>query len=103
VLLAEWRRWWADRGEFELVEVLRERWDPYADGAFEAAVAPELARFARDLHEGASLLDVQWSLSELRRQHQPERYGRKWVSRDRAVARYVVAWYEQATGEHRER
>jgi hypothetical protein len=102
VVLAEWRRWWATRGESELAELLRQRWDPFADGSFEAAVTPHLAKLARDLHEGASLLDVQRSLNELRRRYQPERHGQKWINRDRAVGRHLVAWYEQATGERRD-
>jgi hypothetical protein len=102
VLLAEWRQWWADRGEAELVELLRQRWDPYTDESFEAAITPHLRTLARELHEGASLLDIQRSLNELRRRYQPDRSGQKWINRDRAVGRHLVAWYEQATGEHRE-
>ena len=29
-----------------------------------------------------------------------KRMGRKWEGRDRAVAKKVVAWYRDATGEH---
>lgn len=103
VLLAEWRKWWAERGEAELTELLSERWDPFAEESFRETIRPELAKLVRDLHEGASLIEVQRSLNELRRKGQPERRGRKWINRDRAVARHLVAWYEQATGELRTR
>lgn len=103
VLLAEWRAWWIERGEAELSELLSQRWDPFADEGFRESVQPQLAKLARDLHEGANLVEVGRSLNELRRQQQPERRGQKWINRDRAVARHLLAWYEQATGETRQR
>jgi hypothetical protein len=103
VLLGEWRQWWATRGESELIELLAERWDPFADEALREAARPQLAKLARDLHEGASLIETQRSLNEIRREHQTQRLGRKWINRDRAVARHLVAWYEDATGELRTR
>src|SRR5205823_1392278 len=78
VLLAEWRRWWAEEGEAGLMELLCQRWDPFTDESFKTAAAPDLAKLVRQLHEGASLVDVARSLNELRRQYQPERRGQKW-------------------------
>ena len=101
MLLADWRQWWADRGESELLDLLRQRWDPFADESFREAVQPELAVLARKLHEGATLIETQRSLNELRRRYQPERRGQKWINRDRAVAKHLVSWYESATGELR--
>ena len=101
VLLAEWRTWWSEHGERELHDLLQERWDPFGDESFRASAAPELFRLARNLHEGATLVDVQTFLNDLRRRQSPERTGHKWFNRDRAVARRVIAWYEQTTGETR--
>jgi len=99
VLLAEWRAWWTESGADELRQLLEENWDPFEDADFRAEAAPRLFDLARRLHEGADLVDVQWFLHDLRATRWPERHGRKWWGRDRAVARKVVAWYQEATGE----
>lgn len=102
MLLGEWRRWWSTRGESELMQLLSERWDVFADETIREAARPQLAKLVRDLHEGASLIETQRSLNQIRRRYQPERRGQKWNNRDRAVARHLVGWYEDATGELRE-
>ncbi len=99
MLLAEWRAWWSDSGREQLRDLLLESWDPFADAGFRLEADPELALLARHLHEGAGLVDVQVFLGALRRTRWPDRIGRKWTSRDRAVARKVVDWYREATGE----
>jgi len=103
VHLAHWRQWWASRGETELMELLTDRWDPFADETIRDAARPELAKLVRHLHEGATLIETQRSLNEIRRQYQSHRRGQKWINRDRAVARHLVDWYAEATGELRER
>ena len=103
MLLGEWQQWWAGSGESEVMSLLSERWDPFADEVFSEVARPALAKLVRDLHEGASLIETQRSLNEIRRQQQPERSGQKWINRDRAVARHLVTWYESATGELRTR
>ncbi len=87
MLLGEWRAWWKASGEQQLRDLLRENWDPFADANFRLAADDQLLRLTRRLHEGATLVDVQVFLHELRRTQWPERMGRKWTSRDRAVAR----------------
>jgi hypothetical protein len=99
MLLGEWRAWWKASGEQQLRDLLRENWDPFADPSFRVAAEDQLLPLARRLHEGATLVDVQTFLHDLRRTRWPERMGRKWTSRDRAVARKVVAWYRDATDE----
>jgi hypothetical protein len=101
VLLAEWRQWWATSGESELMALLAERWDPFADETVRESAPPQLAKLVRDLHEGASLIETQRALNGIRREYQPERQGQRWIDRDRAVARHLIAWYEEATGELR--
>jgi len=86
-------------GAAELRQLLDETWDPFQDASFRAEAEPRLFGLARRLHEGATLLDVQILLHDLRRTRWPERTGRKWTGRDRAVARKVIAWYRLATGE----
>lgn len=85
------------------MELLAGRWDPFADETVRVAARPELAKLVRDLHEGATLIETQRSLNEIRRQYQPHRRGQKWINRDRAVARHLVDWYAEATGELRAR
>jgi len=99
MLLAEWRAWWKESGAEQLDSLLWENWDPFREDSFRADAGTELFILARRLHEGATLVDVQDFLHDLRRKGWPERMGRKWRSRDRAVARKVVAWYREATGE----
>jgi hypothetical protein len=99
VLLAEWRTWWNAVGRGQLSALLTESWDPFADATFRDEVEPQLDAFGRRLHEGANALDVMIFLRDLRQSRWPNRTGRKWVSRDRAVARKVFAWYGGATGE----
>jgi len=99
MLLGEWRAWWKASGEEQLERLLRENWDPFHDASFRVDAQERLFALARNLHEGATLVDVQAFLHDLRRARWPERMGRKWTSRDRAVARKVVAWYREATGE----
>lgn len=99
VLLAEWRKWWKTSGQRELRELLADNWDPFADEGFRREADDQLAALARHLHEGATLLDVQVFLHDLRRSRWPERMGRKWTGRDRAVAKKVVEWYRTVTGE----
>ena len=99
MLLAEWRAWWKSSGADQLSNLLRENWDPFGDSSFRTYAEERLFDLARSLHEGATLVDVQVFLHDLRRSHWPERTGRKWTSRDRAVATKVVAWYREATGE----
>ena len=77
VHLAEWRQWWASRGETELMELLTDRWDPFADETIRDAARPELAKLVRHLHEGATLIETQRSLNEIRRQYQSHRRGQK--------------------------
>jgi hypothetical protein len=101
VLLGEWRAWWRERGENGLRSFLRQNWDAAADDDFGAVTDADLLALARHLHEGDSQVDVQWRLHELRARKHPERQGRKWVGRDRAVARKLVAWYADETGEAR--
>ena len=99
MLLGEWRAWWKESGEQELRRLLFENWDPFGDADFRVVADDRLLPLARRLHEGASLVEVQTFLHDLRRTRWPERMGRKWTGRDRAVARKVVAWYRTATGE----
>ena len=99
MLLVEWRAWWKTSGAQQLSRLLQENWDPYQDASFRAEAEARLFTLARHLHEGAILVDVQHFLHDLRRSRWPERMGRKWKSRDRAVAKKVVAWYREATGE----
>jgi hypothetical protein len=99
MLLGEWRAWWKESGNQGLEDLLSESWDPFADAEFRIAAAERLQVLGRRLHEGATLVDVQTFLHDLRRTRWPERMGRRWTSRDRAVARKVVAWYRDATGE----
>jgi hypothetical protein len=99
MLLGEWRAWWKESGAQELDDLLSENWDPFADAEFRVAAAERLQVLGRRLHEGATLVDVHTFLHDLRRTRWPERWGRKWTSRDRAVAGKVVAWYWNATGE----
>ncbi len=99
MLLAEWRAWWKRSGAEQLRDLLRESWDPFEDAGFRAEAEDRLLALGRTLHEGASLVDVQVFLHDLRRSRWPERMGRKWTSRDRAVARKVLGWYREATGE----
>ena len=100
MLLSEWRSWWKTSGEAQLSGLLQENWDPFQDENFREDAEPELFILARRLHEGAGLVDIQDFLHDLRRGRWPERMGRKWRSRDRAVAKKVVAWYRGATGEY---
>jgi hypothetical protein len=99
MLLAEWRKWWETSGEQQLSDLLRENWDPFEDESFRAQAQEQLLPLARQLHEGATLVDVQVFLNDLRRTQWPRRTGRKWTSRDRSVAKKIVAWYREATGE----
>ena len=99
MLLAEWRKWWKTSGQRELRGLLADNWDTFADEGFRREVDDQLAILARRLHEGANLVDVQVFLHDLRRSRWPERMGRKWAGRDRAVAKKVVEWYRTATGE----
>jgi hypothetical protein len=98
--LAEWRSWWKNAGEAQLSGLLQENWDPFEDESFRADAEPKLFILARRLHQGADLVETQDFLHDLRRSRWPERMGRKWHSRDRAVAEKVVTWYREATGEH---
>lgn len=100
VLLAEWRDWWARSGEQELRALLTANWDVLQDDP-EAAQRfdDHLLPLARHLHEGATRLDVQVYLRDVRSQWQPSRYGRKWNRRDQRVSEKVFAWYRAATGE----
>jgi hypothetical protein len=100
VLLAEWRAWWNAVGRRQLSNLLSESWDPFADTTFWDEVSARVDALGRRLHEGASDLDVHVFLHDLRHTRWPNRTGRKWTSRDRAVARKVVAWYREATGEY---
>jgi hypothetical protein len=99
MLLGEWRAWWKASGERQLTELLCENWDPFEDDGFRVEARDRLFALARSLHEGSTLVDVQMFLHELRRSRWPARMGRKWTSRDQAVARKIVAWYGEATGE----
>jgi hypothetical protein len=99
MLLAEWRAWWMKTGAAEFRQLLDENWDPFQDATFRSETEPRLFELARRLHEGATVVDVQILLHDLRRSRWPERMGRKWIGRDRAVARKVIAWYRRATGE----
>lgn len=85
------------------MELLAGRWDLFADETIRDAARHNLAKLVRDLHEGATLIETQRSLNEIRRQYQPDRRGQKWINRDRAVARHLVDWYAEATGEPRDR
>ena len=100
VLLADWRSWWKTHGQGQLFDLLAESWDPFADTSFREDVHPQMDPLGRRLHEGANTLDVQVFLHDLRHTKWPNRTGRKWTSRDRAVGRKVVTWYREATGEH---
>lgn len=97
--LGEWRAWWKSSGEQQLSDLLRESWDPFGDDSFRVDTQDQLVLLARSLHEGATRIDVQAFLRGLRRTRWPERLGRKWTARDRAVAKKVVAWYQDVTGE----
>jgi hypothetical protein len=99
MLLGEWRAWWKKVGREQLVALLSEAWDPFADAAFRHEAEGQLDALGKLLHEGANALDVMLFLHDLRHTRWPERMGRKWASRDRAVARKVFAWYVAATGE----
>ena len=99
MLLAEWRAWWKTSGAEQLSDLLHENWDPFEDARFRANAEERLFALARMLHEGATLVGVHVFLHDLRRSQWPERMGRKWTSRDRAVAKKVVAWYQESTGE----
>jgi hypothetical protein len=100
VLLAEWRTWWNSIGRQQLSDLLSTSWDPFADASFRDHVTPQIDALGRRLHEGASALDVQVFLRDLRHTKWPNRTGRKWGSRDRAVGRKVVDWYREATHEY---
>jgi hypothetical protein len=91
---------WNGVGRQQLSDLLSESWDPFADASFRDHVNPQIDALGRWLHEGASALDVQVFLHDLGHTKWPNRTGRKWASRDRAVGRKVVAWYREATGEH---
>jgi hypothetical protein len=99
MLLTEWRAWWLKSGAAELQGLLDDNWDPFEDASFRAEAEPRLLDLARRLHEGATVVDVKVLLHDLRRTRWPERMGRKWIGRDRAVARKVIAWYRESTGE----
>ncbi len=100
VLLGEWRAWWNAVGRRQLFDLLSESWDPFADATFRDEVGPQVDALGRRLHEGANALDVMTFLHDLRHTRWPNRTGGKWHSRDRAVARKVLAWYGEATGEY---
>jgi hypothetical protein len=100
MLLAEWRPWWNSVGREQLSDLLSESWDPFADASFRDHVSPEIDALGRRLHEGANALDVQVCLHDLRHTKWPDRTGRKWANRDRAVGRKVVVWYREATREY---
>lgn len=97
--LAEWLAWWRRSAERELKELLVESWDPFADPDFRSSAEARLVDLGRRLHEGATRVDVQVFLRDLRRTRWPRRTGRKGITRDRRVAEKVLAWYHDATGE----
>jgi hypothetical protein len=99
VNLIEWRSWWRRSGDEQLRHLLRKEWDPMEDPDFEDAVRPRLEDLGRQLHEGATAVDIRIYLSELRRERWPERQGRKWATRDRRTAERLSVWYHEATGE----
>jgi hypothetical protein len=99
MLLGEWREWWETSGEQQLSDLLRENWDPFEDEGFRVQAQEQLLPLAKQLHEGATRVDVQVFLHDLRTTQWPKRVGRKWTSRDRSVAKKIVAWYQEATGE----
>lgn len=100
MLLGEWLAWWKKIGRQQLFDLLSEAWDPLHDASFRDEVEARLDALGRLLHGGANALDVMIFLHDLRHTRWPERTGRKWIGRDRAVARKVFAWYLDATGEH---
>ena len=89
MLLAEWRAWWKKSGAEQLSGLLEESWDPFQDGRFRAEAEAQLFTLARRLHEGATLVDVQQFLHDLRRSRWPARMGRKWTSREIVLRRSV--------------
>ena len=100
VLLGDWLTWWNGEGRRQLSDLLDESWDPFEDATFRIEAAERIDVLGRQLHEGADIVDVQSFLHDLRHTRWPDRWGRKWTSRDRAVAKRVVEWYRTATGEH---
>jgi hypothetical protein len=97
--LGEWHEWWKRSGARQLDELLHQSWDPFQDDSFRLDTQDQLVVLARNLHEGATRIDVQAFLHDLRRTQWPDRVGRKWTTRDRVVAEKVLAWYREVTGE----
>lgn len=99
-----------DEGQPRVEAVMREIFDsPRRRFVNRSRRRPEKASISGDdggggnrarANEGATLVAVHTFLHDLRRTRWPERMGRKWTSRDRAVARKVLAWYRDATDEH---
>jgi hypothetical protein len=93
--LADWHRWWKERGGRGVRRLLMDEWDPIGVRDWPEA-ADEYDRYVgvvgRMLHEGATA-DIATYLRGIREDYMglgPSEAGRE---RDRAVARRLVEWY----------
>jgi hypothetical protein len=95
VELADWRRWWKERGEDELRALLMAAWDPIAvkDEPLAADEYDSYIRpLARKLREGASPEDVAAFLDAAE-----VRMGYGEIQGNAAVADQIVRWYADST------
>jgi hypothetical protein len=96
--LAEWFAWWNRTGERQLGLLLAKDWEPFKDPDFRQTSESRLIELGRKLHEGATRVDVQVYLQDLRSPRWPGA-SRKWATRDRRTAERIIVWYREATQE----
>ena len=78
--------------------LLAKDWEPFKDPDFRREAEEQLVELGRKLREGATRVDVQDYLHELRSPRWPDT-GRKWTTRDRRTAERIIVWYREATQE----
>ena len=94
--LADWHRWWKERGSSGVRRLLMDDWDPIGVAQIPEAVDEYDAYVGvvgRMLHEGAAAEELESYLRGVREDHMglgPSPSGREG---DSEVARRLTAWY----------